>query len=56
VTLPIEIPRIPTPKIEVFVPTATERFIERTSTDDEQIEIIKANYENEILRLHQEYQ
>jgi hypothetical protein len=51
VTMPME-SRVPTQKIEVFMPPRTEQL----DSSDDQIEVIKATYENEIVRLHETYQ
>ncbi len=58
VTMPMEVYLL-TPKTEVVVPSVTAEItdenIEINSADD-QIEIIKENYENEIAKLHENYQ
>lgn len=54
-TEPMEIHLPTAPRTEIFVPTAPIEYIEEMSSDD-QIEIIKATYENEISRLHESYQ
>lgn len=56
--MPIET-RVPTPKIipnpiiEVIIPNTT---MDETNSFDNDIEVVKASYENEIAQLHENYQ
>ena len=54
VTMPTEI-RLPTAKKEISMPPGTEEIIQSDSSDD-QIDVIKATYESEIIRIHETYQ
>lgn len=47
--------RLPTPRMEIFISSTPGENLEEISSDD-QLEIIKASYENEISRLHEAYQ
>lgn len=53
-TEPMEIP-LPTPRMEIFISSTPKENLDEISSED-QLEIIKASYENEISRLHEAYQ
>jgi len=47
---------IPAPKIDIVIPSVIEQITDETDSLDNHIEIIKATYENEIAKLHENYQ